>query len=44
MMARRRRRASYFSGLFSANVTDGEAPETLDLAGFGENWKESNKK
>ena len=43
-MARRRRRASYFSGLFSANVTDGEAPETLDLAGFGENWKESNKK
>jgi len=31
-------RATYFSGLFSASVTDGDAPDTQDLVGFGENW------
>ena len=30
---------TYFSGLFSARVTDGDAPDTQDLVGFGENWK-----
>ena len=35
---------TYFSGLFSARVTDGDAPDTQDLVGFGENWKKENKK
>ena len=36
--------AGYFSGLFSASVTDGDAPDTQDLVGFGENWNEKDKK
>ena len=34
-MARRRVNASYFSGLFSARVTEGLAPDTF--GGLGEN-------